>query len=261
LKEQQGLVISCCVPTLNEAATITKVIRELKKCPLLDLLAVVDSGSSDHTLELAAAAGADVYVASDIRPEFGPAQGKGENLWKSLHVLRGDIIVYIDGDLRNPHPRFVAGLVGPLLSNRNLHYVKAFYDRPGGGGRVTEILARPLLRQFFPALADLRQPLAGEYAARRTLLEQLPFPVGYSVEVTHLIDIAQKFGASALAQADLGRRLHRTRPLDELSQMSEGILRSVLSRLHAQGRWAEPVEAEMERPAMETLNAVKAVKH
>jgi glucosyl-3-phosphoglycerate synthase len=231
LKREQGAVVSCVVPTLNEAATIAGVLAALRRNVLVDELVVIDSGSMDGTRELARAAGAVVYEASEIRPDLGRATGKGENLWKSLWVTRGDIIVFIDGDLRNPHPRFITGLVGPLLTRPELAYVKAFYDRPGGGGRVTEILVRPLLRQFFPELAGMRQPLAGEYAARRAVLEELPFPAGYSVETTHLIDFLRRFGVHGLAQTDLERRVHRTRPLEDLGRMSDAILRSVLARL------------------------------
>lgn len=233
LKAEQGAVISCVVPTLNEAATIGRVLAALRKNPLVDEWVVVDSGSTDATRELAAQAGASVFLASEIRPELGRAFGKGENLWKALFVTRGEVVVYIDGDLRNAHPRFITGLVGPLLTQPEVSYVKAFYKRAGGGGRVTEILVRPLLRQFFPELAGLHQPLAGEYAARRHVLERLPFPAGYSVETTHLIDFLRLFGAAGLAQTDLERRVHRARPLAELGRMSDGILRSVLSRLPA----------------------------
>jgi glucosyl-3-phosphoglycerate synthase len=249
LKAEQRALVSCVVPTLNEAATIGKVLAALRRNPLIDELVVVDSGSTDGTRELAAEAGARVHLASAIRPELGPARGKGENLWKALFVTRGDIVVYIDGDLRNAHPRFVTGLVGPLLTRPDLLYIKAFYERAGGGGRVTELLVRPLLRQFFPDLAWLHQPLAGEYAARRTVLERLPFPAGYSVETTHLIDFLRLYGPAGLAQTDLDRRVHRTRTLAELGRMSDGILRSVLQRLPA---GACPVdttpEHEIERP-------------
>jgi glucosyl-3-phosphoglycerate synthase len=231
LKSTRQATISCVVPTLNEAATIHRVVSALRASPLVDELLVVDSGSTDRTRELAAEAGATVHLASRIRPELGPATGKGENMWKSLFVTRGEILVFVDGDLRNPHRRFVHGLVGPLLVRPELRYIKAFYERPGGGGRVTEILARPLLRRFFPELAGVRQPLAGEIAARRELLEALPFPVGYSVETTHLIDIARRFGPGVIAQTDLDRRVHRSRPLAELGRTSEDILASVMSRI------------------------------
>jgi len=249
LKAAQGAVISCVVPTLNEAPTIAKVLAALRRNPLIDELVVVDSDSTDATRDLAADSGAAVHRASAIRPDLGPARGKGENLWKALFVTRGDIIIYIDGDLRNAHPRFVTGLAGPLLTRLDLSYVKAFYKRAGGGGRVTEILVRPLLRQFFPELAGLHQPLAGEYAARRSVLEHLPFPTGYSVETTHLIDFLHRFGAQGLAQTDLDRRVHRTRPLADLGRMSEDILHSFLRRLPPGARpLATAAIAERERP-------------
>lgn len=257
LKGEQGAVISCVVPTLNEEATIAQVIAALRKNPLTDEVVVVDSGSEDATLARAREAGAAVHLASSIRPELGPARGKGENLWKSLFVTRGGILVFIDGDLRHPHPRYVTGLAGPLLAHEGVSYVKAFYKRRGGGGRVTEILARPLLRQFFPDLAPLLQPLAGEYAARRSLLAQLPFPTGYSVEMAHLLDVAQHYGTGCLAQCGLGSRTHRTRPLEDLGVMSEGILRTVVARLRARGIMAADApgnaEAEMERPPADSL--------
>lgn len=262
LKAAAGATISCVVPTLNEAATIATVLRALRKNSLVDELVVVDSGSTDGTRELAAQAGAMVHLASEIRPDFGPARGKGENLWKSLFVTRGVIVVYIDGDLRNAHPRFVTGLVGPLLTRPELSYVKGFYQRAGGGGRVTEILVRPLLRQFFPELAGLHQPLAGEYAARRGVLEQLPFPAGYSVETTHLIDFLRQWGPGGLAQVDLERRAHRTRPLAELGRMSDGILRSVLRRLPP-GALPLPasIDEEIERPPLGTVDRPSAKAH
>ena len=257
LKDAQRSVVSCVIPTLNEAATVARVIGALRRCPLVDECIVVDSGSTDGTREVAEAAGATVHLAGDIRPELGPAAGKGENLWKALFVTRGDIVVYIDGDLRNAHPRFVSGLVGPLLTQPEVGYVKAFYERAGGGGRVTEILVRPLLRQFFPELAGVRQPLAGEYAARRSVLEQLPFPAGYSVETTHLIDYFRRFGTRGLAQTDLGRRVHRTRPLAELGAMSEEILRSFLTRLPSGAAAGRPERDSpgpaIERPAIASL--------
>ncbi len=237
-KERQGLTISLCLPTLNEEATIGKEILILKanlmdRYPLLDEIAVVDSGSRDRTREIAREFGADVYLASDVLPETGEHNGKGENLWKALHLLKGDIIVYIDADIKNIHPRFVWGLVGPLIQRAELQYVKAFYDRPlatrstirpSGGGRVTEILVRPLFSLFFPELTGIIQPLSGEYAARRAVLEKIPFPVGYGVETSMLIDIYRQWGMKALAQCDLARRVHRNQENLALGRMSFSIL-------------------------------------
>jgi len=244
-KQRQGLSISLCLPTLNEENTIGQEIVILKaeladRYPLVDEIAVIDSGSTDRTREIAASFGADVYIASEFLPEEGEQRGKGENLWKALYLLDGDIICYVDSDIRNIHPRFVYGLVGPLILNADVHYVKAFYDRPlafsgglrpTGGGRVTEILIRPLFSLFFPELAAILQPLSGEYAGRRGILEQIPFPVGYGVETAMLIDIYERLGMNAFAQTDLDRRVHRNQETIALGRMAFGVLRAFMSRL------------------------------
>jgi glucosyl-3-phosphoglycerate synthase len=244
-KQRQGLSISLCLPTFNEEKTIGQEIVILKaeladRYPLLDEIAVVDSGSEDRTCEIAASFGADVYIASEQLPECGDHRGKGENLWKALYLLKGDIIVYVDTDIKNIHPRFVYGLVGPLIRNPEVHYVKAFYDRPlafsgglrpTGGGRVTEILIRPLFSLFYPELAAILQPLSGEYAGRRSILEQIPFPVGYGVETAMLIDIYERLGMHAFAQTDLDRRIHRNQETIALGRMAFGVLRTFMSRL------------------------------
>jgi len=244
-KQRQGLSISLCLPTLNEEKTIGQEIVILKaeladRYPLLDEIAVIDSGSGDRTCEIAASFGADVYVASEQLPEQGNQPGKGENLWKALYLLNGDIIVYVDTDIKNIHPRFVYGLVGPLIKDPEVHYVKAFYDRPlafsgglrpTGGGRVTEVLIRPLFCLFYPELAAILQPLSGEYAGRRSILEQIAFPVGYGVETAMLIDIYERLGLYAFAQTDLDRRIHRNQETIALGRMAFGVLRTFMSRL------------------------------
>jgi glucosyl-3-phosphoglycerate synthase len=259
-KQRQGLSISLCLPTLNEEKTIGQEIVILKaelhdRYPLLDEIAVVDSGSTDRTCEIAASFGADVYVAAEQLTEAGSHRGKGENLWKALYLLKGDIIVYIDADIKNIHPRFVYGLVGPLIQNPEIHYVKAFYDRPiafsgelrpTGGGRVTEILIRPLFSLFYPELTAILQPLSGEYAGRRSILEQIPFPVGYGVETAMLIDIYQRLGMYALAQTDLDRRVHRNQETIALGRMAFGVLRTFMSRLQREGL----VRLEQELPTV-----------
>ena len=244
-KEKQGITVSLCIPTLNEEKTIGKEIVIFKselvnRYPLVDEIAVIDSGSIDKTLDVAASFGADTYLSADILPEVEPKKGKGENLWKAIYQLKGDIIVYIDADIKNIHPRFVYGLIAPLIYRPEVQYVKAFYDRPlafsqgvrpSGGGRVTEILVRPLFSLFFPELTAIIQPLSGEYAVRREVLEQIPFPIGYGVETSHLIDVYQLFGLSAFAQTDLDQRVHRNQQTRSLGRMSFGILQTFLSRL------------------------------
>lgn len=248
-KEKQGLTVSLCLPTLNEEKTIGKEVilfrsELMQRLPLLDEIAVIDSGSTDRTCEIAASFGADVYLASDILPSTGENRGKGENLWKAIYQLNGDVIVYIDADIKNIHPRFVYGLVAPLVLNKETKYVKAFYDRPlaysegirpSGGGRVTEILIRPLFSLFFPELSGIIQPLSGEYAVRREVLERLPFPIGYGVETSHLIDVYDQWGIDAFAQTDLDRRVHRNQQTSDLGKMAFGILQTFFKRLEAQG--------------------------
>lgn len=248
-KEKQGLTISLCLPTLNEAKTIGKEIILFKselmdRYPLIDEIAVIDSGSTDQTREIAAAFGADVYLSADILPQVGEKKGKGENLWKAVYQLKGDIICYVDADIANIHPRFAYGLIAPLLYHPEMKYVKAFYDRPlafsqgvrpSGGGRVTEILVRPLFSLFYPELTGLIQPLSGEYAVRREVLEQIPFPIGYGVETSHILDVYQKWGLEAFGQTDLDQRVHRNQETLSLGKMAFGILRTFLSRSQAKG--------------------------
>lgn len=246
-KEKKNLTISLCIPTLNEEKTIGKEIVIFKselmlRYPLLDEITVIDSGSKDKTREIAEEFGADVYLSKDILPHLEMKKGKGENLWKAIYQLKGDIIVYIDADIKNIHPRFVYGLVAPLIYHPKMKYVKAFYDRPlaisneirpSGGGRVTEILIRPLFSLFFPELAAIIQPLSGEYAVRREVLEQIPFPIGYGVETSHLLDVYHTWGMSAFGQTDLDQRVHRNQATRDLGKMAFGILQTFLSRMQS----------------------------
>ncbi|NJM37130.1 MAG: glucosyl-3-phosphoglycerate synthase [Akkermansiaceae bacterium] len=247
---KQGQKISVCIPTLNEAATIGQIVSTIhdslvRKSQLVDEILVIDSGSTDHTREIAAAAGAKVYLSAEILPGQASYIGKGENLWKALHISHGDIICYIDGDISDFHSGFITGLVGPLLTNREIDYVKAYYERPlnqageiqpNGGGRVSEILARPLISLFYPQLHEILQPLAGEYAARRSTLESLAFPIGYGVEIAHLIDLARDGKLYRIAQTDLVKRTHRNRSDKELGSMAFSILKVVLRRLERDGK-------------------------
>ena len=248
-KEKQGLTVSLCIPTLNEEKTIGKEIVIFKselvsRYPLLDEIAVIDSGSTDKTRDVAAAFGADVYLASDILPGMGDKPGKGENLWKAIYQLKGDIIIYVDADIKNIHSRFVYGLVAPLIYRPEIKYVKAFYDRPlafshgvrpSGGGRVTEILVRPLFSLFIPELTAIVQPLSGEYAVRREVLQEIPFPIGYGVETSHLIDVWHRWGLEAFGQTDLDQRVHRNQPTRDLGRMAFGILKTFLQRAQSLG--------------------------
>jgi glucosyl-3-phosphoglycerate synthase len=244
LKEKKGLRISLAFPTLNEESTIGKEILVMRtelmdRYPLVDEIAVIDSSSRDKTRQVAERFGARVFESKSILPKYGSFRGKGENLWKSLYALEGDIIVWVDADISNIAPKFAYGLLGPLLEDDRIGYVKSFYERPirssaginpSGGGRVTEILVRPLFSLFYPALARLVQPLSGEYAGRRSLLEQLSFSVGYGVELAHLIDIYELAGIEALAQVDLDIRVHRNQTTAALGKMAYGILEAFFSR-------------------------------
>ena len=257
---KRGARISVCIPTLDEAETIGAIVRCVRaelmdQAKLVDEILVIDSGSSDATREVAAAAGATVLLSSEIAPETGTTRGKGENLWKALHVATGDLICYLDGDIANFHPRFVTGLVGPLLEDPDIDYVKAYYERPlaagdalhsHGGGRVSEILVRPLISMFLPELAEVLQPLAGEYAARRSVLESLAFPTGYGVEIAHLIDLAAAGKTARLAQTDLVRRIHRNRDEGDLGDTAFAILRVILRRLE------QAVKLTLHTPPAET---------
>ncbi len=245
IKKRKKLKISLCFPTLNEEKTIGKSIIVMKselmdRYPLLDEIAVIDSGSTDNTLAIAEKFGADTYLASDYLKDEDIHYGKGENLWKALYLLKGDIIVYVDADISNIHPRFVYGLLGPLLVKPDIKFVKAFYNRPfksannlapAGGGRVTEILIRPLFSQFFPELTGIIQPLSGEYAGYRDILTEINFPIGYGVETGMLIDLHQKYGLDAIAQTNLDLRIHRNQNVLSLGKMSFGILQTFWNRL------------------------------
>ena len=251
-RERLGLTVSVCLPTRDEAATVGGIVRNIRRnlverARLVDEIVVMDAGSSDDTAAIAQTEGARVFFEHDVLPGEGPGSGKGEALWKSLHACQGDVICFVDADIRNFHPRFVYGLLGPLLVDPEIQYVKAFYERPirernalraTGGGRVTELLARPVINLLWPELAGVVQPLSGEYAGRRETLEQVPFFSGYGVELGLLVDIAARFGVDAIAQVDLDRRVHRNQDMQALGRMSFGILQAVFLRLAEEGRSA-----------------------
>lgn len=232
--------MAVCLPALNEEATVGAICADVRRelmAPagrLVDDLLVLDDNSTDRTREVAEAAGARVVGTADVLPEAGPGSGKGNALWKSVAATYADLIVWCDADLLSFTARYVTALLEPLLTDDRIVLVKGYYERRldggPGGGRTTELMARPLLAQFFPELAHIRQPLGGEYAVRRSAVEEVPFVEGWGVEVALLIDLSRRFGADAVAEADLEVREHRNRPLDELSPQALAILQTVLQR-------------------------------
>jgi nucleotide-binding universal stress UspA family protein len=250
LKAKQGVTVSLVLPTLNEGETIGPIVRRamremVERFPLLDEILVIDSASDDDTRKIAEDEGARVVQHPEVLSRYGSFRGKGEALWKSLYETSGDIVVWADTDVRNWHHRMVYGTLGPLLHEPRLQYVKGYYQRPiveggvlkeGGGGRVTELVARPLINLFYPELSGMIQPLSGEYAGRRALLETIPFFTGYAVEIGHLIDTAERVGVEGLGQVDLERRVHRNQELEGLSRMSFVILQAVMKRLEERRR-------------------------
>ncbi|MFD4695990.1 glucosyl-3-phosphoglycerate synthase [Streptomyces niveus] len=254
---KQGAQVSVVLPALNEEATVGRIVSVIRRelmagpAPLVDELVVIDSGSTDRTAEVAAAAGARVVHRDDILPRLPAVPGKGEVLWRSLLVTSGDIVCFVDADLRDFSAEFVSGIVGPLLTEPDVQFVKAMYDRPlgdapGQGGRVTELVARPLLNLHWPLLAGFVQPLGGEYAVRRSLLERLPFPVGYGVELGLLVDALHTVGLDALGQVDVGVRRHRHQDGQALGRMAAAIYRTAQLRL-SRGHLVRPVLTQFER--------------
>ena len=235
-----GTSVSLCLPAHNEGTTVGAIVtlvmdHLVRRHQLVDEVVVVDDGSVDDTAAVARQAGARVVAAGDVLTEYGPAPGKGQALWKSLVVSRGDLVVWCDADIVNFDPRFVTSLLAPLLTDPSVDFVKGCYrrdlhGRPDEGGRVTELVARPLLARFFPHLRSFTQPLSGEYGARRRLLERLPFAAGYGVDLGLLVDVHALVGVGAMAQVDLGHRSHRNRPLHELTVHAEAVLATVLDR-------------------------------
>ncbi|MFG3347196.1 glucosyl-3-phosphoglycerate synthase [Streptomyces sp. NPDC048018] len=266
LAAKRGTKVSVVLPALNEEATVGAIVSVIRRelmtpaVPLVDELVVIDSGSTDRTAEVAAAAGARVVARDEILPRIPAVPGKGEVLWRSLMVTSGDVICFVDADLRDFSADFVTGIVGPLLTDPDVDFVKAMYDRPlgaefdglasgrppGQGGRVTELVARPLLNLHWPRLAGFVQPLGGEYAARRSLLERLPFPVGYGVELGLLVDALHTVGLDALAQVDVGVRKHRHQDGLALGRMAAAIYRTAQLRL-SRGHLVRPLLTQFER--------------
>jgi len=259
--------VTVLVPARDEAATIAPIVRDLvalRGDGLIDQVLVAEHDSSDGTAEAAARLGADVVRTANVFPALGPVAGKGDNLWRGLTAARGDIVCFVDADSTDFGPHFVHRLVEPLLDQPGIKYVKGSYRRPWrdgdevkqtGGGRVTTLLARPLLRRFYPELAWLQQPLAGEMAARRSLFESVPFATGYGLDIGLLIDIYRRVGAQAICQADLHTRQNRHRSLDKLGPMSDAILESVTVRLAEEGRLTGVAAQRRERPPLTQMRA------
>ncbi|MFF5426995.1 MULTISPECIES: glucosyl-3-phosphoglycerate synthase [unclassified Streptomyces] len=257
LAAKRSTTVSVVLPALNEEATVGDIVSVIRRelmtasVPLVDELVVIDSGSTDRTAGVAAAAGARVVARDAILPRIPAVPGKGEVLWRSLMVTGGDVVCFVDADLRDFSADFVTGIVGPLLTDPDVDLVKAMYDRPlgdapGQGGRVTELVARPLLNLHWPQLAGFVQPLGGEYAARRSLLERLPFPVGYGVELALLVDALHLVGLDALAQVDVGVRKHRHQDGQALGRMAAAIYRTAQLRL-SRGPLTRPWLTQFER--------------
>jgi glucosyl-3-phosphoglycerate synthase len=285
-KSRQGLTVSVVIPARNEDRTVAEVaggIARLRaETGLVDELVVMDSDSTDRTAEVAASAGATVYRVREVAPELGAFPGKGEALWKSLLVTTGDLLVFVDADLTHWGTHFVTGLLGPLLADEHVLLAKGFYERlyasadgsvTADGGRVTELVARPLLSLWWPELTGVVQPLAGEWAVRRDLLESLPIPVGYGIELAVLLDTAREHGLDAVAQVDLGRRGHKHQASHDLALMAAELM-AVADRRRQRAESVSPrarlrqfsrVNGEMrqrsrpipldERPPLRSLNA------
>lgn len=271
--------MSVCLPARDEAATIGAIVGEAVRLDIVDEVVVLDDGSTDATAAVATAAGARVVSEASVLPETGLGSGKGNAMWKSLYACDGDIICWVDADLRNFRGEYVERLCAPLLTQPDTMFVKAYFERsfagaPTGGGRVTELVARPLLSLLFPKLADIVQPLGGEYAARRSAVEVLPFVQGWGVELGLLIDVVERFGRDSLAQVDLDVREHRNRPLVDLGAQALAVMTTALRRsgllsesltplvellraLPDGSVEAEPVEVR-ERPPIITVPAYRA---
>lgn len=283
LAAQRGASVSVCLPTRNEASTIGPILERLlplRERGVVDQIAIVDH-SLDRTATIARALGVEVYDQSELMPELGPVLGKGDAMWRALRVLSGEVICFLDADSEQFGGHFASGLLGPLLCEEEISFVKGFYRRPfrigettlpDGGGRVTELTARPLLNLFYPHLAAVEQPLAGEIAARRELLEKLPFVTGYGVDIALLLDAYAAVGLDAIAQVDLEVRQNAHQPLRDLGPMAYAVLHAMATRLQREGRLRGPLEATftvpyerepgtlwrepVERPPLRTLHVV-----
>lgn len=260
-RAKAGHRVSVVIPARDEEATVGAIVAAIRAdlmtgvTPLVDELLVMDSDSTDHTTQVARAAGATVRATHEVLPDVPTVPGKGEAMWRGVAATTGDVIVFLDADLLSFTSDYVVGLLGPMLLDPSVHLVKAAYERPlvdgcgarvAGGGRVTELVARPLLNLHWPELAGVAQPLAGEYAVRRDLIEALPIPCGYGVEFALLVDAAERLGIDAIAQVDLGERMHKHQDEQQLGRMSAQIWQVALDRLDPDYVIARPsTEAEI----------------
>ena len=267
LAAERESTVSVCLPARNEASTIGRILEtlvNLREQGVIDQVVVVDH-SSDGTADIARALGAEVHDQTRLRPELGPVLGKGDAMWRALEVLTGDVICFLDADTEAFGAHFACGLLGPLLCGEEIAFVKGFYRRPfkvgsvtlpDGGGRVTELTARPLLNLFYPDLAAVAQPLSGEMAARRELLERLPFVTGYGVDIALLLDAHREVGLEAIAQVDLDVRQNSHQPLRDLGPMAFSVLRALASRVQREGRLVGPLPSSFLIPGEPELGSV-----
>lgn len=271
LRAEREDSISVCVPAREEAATIERVVAPLialRDAGVIDQVLVVDAASLDGTAAIAARLGAEVHSQAELLPDCGPVIGKGDAMWRALSVLTGDLVCFVDADSEDFCEHFACGLLGPLVCETGVQFVKGFYRRPfrtedgatapAGGGRVTELTARPLLEAFYPQLASIRQPLAGEIAARRELLERSAFCTGYAVEMGLLLDVHAAVGLGAMAQVDLDVRQNRHQPIEDLAPMAAAVVAAISSRLRRDGRLVDwGGEEPIERPPISRLGALR----
>ncbi|HUO74269.1 MAG TPA: glucosyl-3-phosphoglycerate synthase [Solirubrobacteraceae bacterium] len=268
LAAERTASVSVCLPARNEEGTIGPILEQLVMLAsrgVLDQIVVVDN-SDDATADIARSFEVEVYAQEKLMPELGPVLGKGDAMWRALRVLTGEIVCFLDADSEQFGAHFACGLIGPLLCEPQICLVKGFYRRPfrvgdvtlpEGGGRVTELTARPLLNLFYPELAAVQQPLAGELAARRELLERLPFMSGYGVDVALLLDAYEAVGLDAIAQVDLDVRQNAHQPLRDLGPMAYAVLQAVASRLERDGRLAGPLPGTFLAPGEEGMRALR----
>jgi glucosyl-3-phosphoglycerate synthase len=271
-KRELSLTVSAVLPCRNVADTVGGIIDEIhatnERAPLIDQILAVDADSADGTAEVAASRGAKVYSENELLSHYGGTHGKGDAMWRSLSVARGDLIMFMDADTKDFNAQLVYGVLGPILYFPEVRFVKAAYRRPfkshetvevDGGGRVTELTAKPLFNLFYPELSGFVQPLAGEFVAGRDLFCSIPFLTGYAVETGIMIDVLKRVGLGAMAQVDLGTRQNRHQPLRDLSRMSYSVVRAVARRLRQEGRLNQPRDPNLPEQLFQFSDYLHAV--